>query len=94
MVIPTARISNAFFDADLYLAPNPVFRPPMFVGFPLAFPLRSDASAIDEQVQRSGTLVVRQAHVQRLLAPLGRLDLQTTCRHWKLQHIEIEYIPI
>ena len=60
-------LQRFFVDADMYLAPDAAFGATVLAGVPLAFTFGLDAGAVDEQVQRTRTATIGDAHIQRSL---------------------------
>ena len=60
-------LQRFLIDPNMYLAPQPPFRPTVLAGIPLAFTLSFDPSAVHQQVQWSCRTFVRDSDGQRFL---------------------------
>jgi len=65
-------------NAQMHLAPLAPVIGPMFLALPLTFAQHLDASAIDQQVQRLASALMRQRHLQMLLAPTQGAEISNT----------------
>lgn len=66
-----ADFQRFLIDADVDLAPDPTFSAAMLAGVPLAFALDLDASAVDQQVQRTVRTAVGDVDLQRSMGLRG-----------------------